>query len=100
MADYRVITVDLTTARTPNDAPIVERNVEIFSVTVLRMPAGSAASLHFGPRQGIPLSEGVEFSDPTGCVIEDQGIFMSHAAQSGVTLDLYVGFSGAVAERA
>lgn len=100
MSDYRVITVDLTTPRDPNTDPIVEPNTEIFSVTVLRMPAGSGASLHFGRGQAIPLAEGMEFSDPTGCVIEDEGLFMTNAVQAGVSIDLYVGFSGAVVERA
>lgn len=91
MADYRVETFDLTLVG--NRREIVSRNVVVGNVFVLTFIGGTNLSLHFGQRAGIPInSQGLDFRP---CPEENDGVFITHTAQPGVTVTLLIGLGEA-----
>lgn len=89
---YKVVSLDLTQAR---DAAPIEATVQrvVRAITAVTWPAGALARIRIGDKsaEDIPIrAEGAAFdlSDyPT-----NRGIFISHAAQPGVTVELLFGY--------
>jgi hypothetical protein len=95
MAEYRVAVVDLTAAQAAVE--VVPRGVDVADVSVRAMPAGAAASLHFGGTSNdavalLGAGDALEICPP-----ESNGIYITNPAQPGVTISLLIGYaSGSV----
>lgn len=92
MADYRIETLDLSLVADRRE--IVSPNTEIGNVAILAFTLGSDLQLHFGQRQPIPVASSL--LDFVPCPPENQGLFITHAAQPGVSATLLIGFGGGV----
>lgn len=88
--DYSRRGFDLVTAR--ERSPIIDPGTLINGVTVLVVPAGAVAQLHFGAnRDPIDLATGDQWDcsvvDADGCPRPmDEGLFMSNPAGAGQIL--------------
>lgn len=85
--DYSRRSFDLATAR--DRAPIIDQGTLINGVTVLVVPAGATAQLHFGSgRDPIDVIAGdswdVSAVDARGCPVPlDEGLYMTNPAGAG-----------------
>jgi hypothetical protein len=88
---YRVVTVDLTNARDRGE--IIPRDVGVTNILILTLSAGAAISLHVGEREAIPVP-GAGFTLDDLCPPENKGIFLTHLAQPGLTVQIFFSFGG------
>lgn len=91
MANYRVLDVDLTSAR--DRSVLFQRDTQIANVVILEFTAGTDFQLHFGQSPAIPIkAQGEEWRL---CPAENDGVFMTHGAQPGLSVKLLVSFGSA-----
>lgn len=86
---YRVVQLDLTTARDRGE--VIPRDVGVTNILVIAQPAGAVVSLHVGEREGIPVP-GAGFTLDDLCPPENKGIFVTNPAQPGVVVTFFFSF--------
>lgn len=94
MANYRIIDVDLTAARTrrPIDGGNGLRDTSVDNISVLTYPAGAIVQLHLGESgQGIDITQALQNIEQ---ICEDGGIFVTNPAQPGVIVRVMLSFGG------
>lgn len=67
------------------------------AVSVLRIPVGAIAFIHFGQQGPIPLLMTAPFIGFSRVEDANMGVFISCPAQPGVTIDLFIAFGDAPA---
>lgn len=93
MSDYAVLTLDLTAAR--DAIEIVSRSKSVSDVAVRALPAGATLAVHFGEgKAAIPILGAGDALE--ACPPENEGIYVTHPAQPGVTAQILVSFAGGV----
>lgn len=90
MADYRVEVIDLSLAA--NRKELVSRNTLIGNVAFLVFPAGTDLQIHFGQQAGIPVTKALLDFRP--CPEENDGLYITHSAQPGVSVTVLIGLGG------
>lgn len=85
--------IDLTLAKVREQ--ILEPGNWVDALTVLRIPAGAIAFVHFGVGDPIPLLMTAPFIGFARDEDANQGVFISSPAQPGVTIDLFIAFGDA-----
>lgn len=94
MANYRIISLDLTTARTraPIDGGQGFRDAYVDNISILSFPVGAILSLHLGESgDAIALSQTLQNIED---ICEDGGIFVTHPAQPGTIVQIMLSFGG------
>jgi hypothetical protein len=89
MNAYRVVTVDLAVAN--NRGVVVGRDTGVTNILVIAASAGAVFQLHVGDREGIP-APGAGFTLDDMCPPENRGIFITNAAQPGMTVTIFLSF--------